>query len=99
MIQTPKVKISIFEDFSLSDINLTDAAKYIEKAKQRVEMPDATISSFSIRRTKKSVMDDTFRIEWSVSLKKGVNEASVDYDNDGNEIRVRKNGKTIFSEK
>ena len=61
LIQTPKVKVSIFEDFSLSDINLTDAAKYIEKAKQRVEMPDATLSSFSIRRTKKSVMDDTFR--------------------------------------
>jgi hypothetical protein len=99
LIQTPKVKISIFEDFSLSDINLTDAAKYIEKAKQRVEMPDASLSSFTIRRTKKSVMSDTFRNEWSVSLKKGVNEGSVDYDNDGNEIRVRKNGKTIFSEK
>ena len=99
LLQTPKIKTQLNEDFSLSDINLTDAAKYIEKAKQRVEMPDATISSLSIRRTIKSVMDKIFYTEWSVSLKKGVNEASVYYDNDGNEMLVRKNGKTIFSAK
>ena len=95
----PKIKTQLNEDFSLGDINLTDAAKYIEKAKQRVEMPDATLSSFSIRRTIKSVMDKSFYTQWSVSLKKGVNEATVDYDNNGNEMLVRKNGKTIFSAK
>jgi hypothetical protein len=99
LVQMPKIKTPLNEDLTLSDINLTDAAKYIEKARQRVEMPDATLSSFSIRRMTRSVTDKTFRTEWGVSLKKGVNEGSVDYDNDGNEIRVRKNGKTIFSEK
>jgi hypothetical protein len=34
-----------------------------------------------------------------VSLKSGVNEASVEYDNDGNEIYVRKNGEKISEEK
>jgi hypothetical protein len=34
-----------------------------------------------------------------VSLKKGTSEGSVDYDGNGNEIHVRKNRKTIFSEK
>jgi hypothetical protein len=99
LVQMPKIKTSFNEDFSLSDINLPDAAKYIEKAKQRVEMPDAALTSFTIRRTTKSVMDKTFRTEWGVSLKKGVNEASIYYDNDGTETLVRKNGKTIFSAK
>ena len=87
------------EDFSLSDINLTDAAKYLEQAKRRVEMPDGVVSSFSIRREIKGMMDKTFRIVWSVGLKKGVNEGSVSYDNDGNELSVKKNGETIFEEK
>ena len=99
LVKLPKIKTPFNEDLTLGDINLPDAANYIEKAKQRVEMPDASLTSFSIRRTTKSVMDKTFRTEWGVSLKKGVNEASVYYDNDGKEIRVRKNGKEIFSEK
>lgn len=99
LVKMPKIKTPFNEDLSLSDINLTDAAKYIEKAKQRVEMPDASLTSFSVRRATKSVFDKTFRTEWGVSLKKGVNEGSVYFDNEGNEIRVLKNGKTIFSEK
>ncbi|MEO6589485.1 MAG: hypothetical protein ABIP06_09290 [Pyrinomonadaceae bacterium] len=98
LVQMPKINTQLNEDFTLGDINLTDAAKYIEKAKRRVEMPDATISSMSVRRTVKSVMDRVFYTEWSVNLKKGVNEGSVYYDNDGKEIRVRKNGKIIFDE-
>ncbi len=99
LVQVPKIKTQLNEDFSLSDINLPDAAKYIEQAKQRVEMPDASLTSFSIRRTAKSVMDKTFYTEWGVSLKKGSNEGSVYYDNDGKVKLVRKNGKTIFSAK
>ena len=98
-IDMPKINSPFQEDYSFSDINLTDAVKYLELAKKRVEMPDGVVSSLSVRRETVSVMDKTFRIVWSVSLKKGVNEGSVNYDNDGNEISVRKNGETIFEEK
>jgi len=98
LVQMPKINTSFEQDFVLGDINLPDAANYLEKAKQRVEMPDAVLTSMSIRRTTKSVLNKEFRTVWSVSLKKGVNEASVDYDTEGKEIRVRKNGKTIFEE-
>jgi hypothetical protein len=99
LLQTTRTKSSYSEDFSLGDINLPDATKFIEKAKQRVNMPDATVSLVRIRRETKSVMDKTFRTEWDVSLKKGVNEGSVYYDNGGNEFRVIKNGKVVSREK
>lgn len=99
LVQMPKINSPFKEDFSIGDINLADAAKYLEKAKQRLEMPDGVVSSLSVRRETKSVMDKTFRIVWSVNLTKDVNEGSVYYDNDGNEISVRKNGETIFEEK
>ncbi len=81
--QIPKVKSSQEEDFSLGDVDLTDAV----------------VSSVSVNRETKSVMDKTFRTVWSVSLQKGVNNANVYYTNDGKEFRVVKNGEFIFNEK
>jgi hypothetical protein len=99
LIQMTKTKSSVYEDFSLNDINLPNAADFVEKAKQRVNIPEAVVSAISIRRETVSVTSKDFRTIWSVSLKKGVNEGSVYYDNDGKEIRVIKNGETIFKEK
>lgn len=99
LVQMPSIKIPGSENFSLKNINLPDAAAFVEKARTRVDMPDAALSSLSIRREKSVFNDKGFRTVWSVSLKKGVNEGSVNYDNDGNETLVKKNGKIVFSEK
>jgi hypothetical protein len=87
------------EAFSISDIDLSKAAELVEKAKSLVELPDASVGSFTIRRSKSPFDQKGFRTLWDVSLKSGVKEGSVDYDNDGNQIRVRKNGQDIFKEK
>ncbi|MDQ3133140.1 MAG: hypothetical protein M3Q99_20620, partial [Acidobacteriota bacterium] len=83
----------------LSEINLPDAAAFVEKARERTNMPDATVSLISIRRETVSVMSKVFQTTYRVSLKKGVNEGGVEYDNDGNEIRVYKNGKIVSEKK
>ena len=87
------------ENFSINDLDFANAARFLEKAKARVGMPNASLGSMSVRRESSRFDDKGFRTQWHVSLKSGVNEASVDYDNDGNEIRVRKNGETISEEK
>lgn len=99
LVKMPTIKTSIREDFSLSEINLPDAAAFVEKAKARTNMPDATVSLISIRREAVSVMSKVFQTTYRVSLKKGVNEGGVEYDNDGNEIRVYKNGKIVSEKK
>ena len=83
----------------MNDINLPDAVAFIEKAKTRTAMPDAVVSSVSIRRETVSVTSKVFQTYWSVSLQKGVNSGSVVYDNDGNEVRVYKNGKVVSEKK
>lgn len=85
--------------FSLSEINLTDSAKLVEKAKTSVDMPDAAVGSISIERKKPNFVDKDFQLIWSIFLQKGVNEAVVDYDDKGNEIYVKKNEKVIFKKK
>ncbi|HQU85941.1 MAG TPA: hypothetical protein PKY59_22635 [Pyrinomonadaceae bacterium] len=99
LVQMPKITSVIGEDFSINSVDLKNAAKFLERTKQRVGMPDGVVSSLSIRRSTVSVMSKTMRTVWDVNLKKGVNEGSVYFDNDGNEIRVRKNGETIWEEK
>ncbi|MGI8545311.1 MAG: hypothetical protein ACR2MD_17770 [Aridibacter sp.] len=85
--------------FSLNDINLTDAANLVEKAKTRVDMPDAEVGNISIERKKPNFVDKDFQLIWSIFLKKGVNDAGVNYDDKGNEIYVKKNEKIIFRKK
>lgn len=99
LVQMPRMKFPGREDFSLVDITLSDAASYIEKAKRRVDMSDATVSSLSIRREKSNFDNKGFRTIWGVGLKKGVNEADVYYDNNGSETLVKKDGETVFREK
>ncbi len=99
LVKMPTIKTSIREDFSLSEINLPDAAAFVEKAKERTNMPDATVSLISIRRETVSVTSKVFQTTYRVSLKKGVNEGGVEYDNDGNEIRVYRNGKIVSEKK
>lgn len=62
-------------------------------------MPDATVFLISIRREAVSVMSKVFQTTFRVSLKKRVNEGGVEYDNDGNEIRIYKNGKIVSEKK
>ena len=62
-------------------------------------MPNASLGSLSVRRSSSPFNDKGPRTEWHVSLNSGVNEASVEYDNEGNEISVRKNGDVISEEK
>jgi hypothetical protein len=85
--------------FSLNDINLPDAAVLIEKARTRVNMPDAALDSVSIAQKKFSFNNKEFRIIWSVNFKKALNEGAVEYDNQGNEILVSQNGETISDKK
>ena len=99
LIKMPTIKTSIREDFILSDINLPDAAAYVEKAKERANMPDAAVSLISISRETVSVTSKVFQTTYRVSLKKGVNESGVEYDNNGNEIRVYRNGKIVSENK
>ena len=87
------------ENFSINDVDFANAARFFEKAKARVGMPNASLGSLSVRRSSSPFDKKGFRTQWHVSLKSGVNEGSVDYDNEGNEIRVRKNGETISEEK
>ena len=87
------------ENYSIDDVDLANAARFFEKAKARVDMPNASLGSMSVRRRSSSFDNKGFRTLWHVSLKSGVNEASVEYDNDGNEVSVRKNGETISEEK
>jgi len=99
LMKMPTIKTSIREDFSLSEINLPDAAVFVQKAKERTNMPDATVSVISIRRELISVTGKVFHTTYRVSLKKGVNEGGVEYDNNGNEIRVYRNGKIVSEKK
>lgn len=98
-VKMPRMKIPGEANYSINDVDFANAARFFEKAKQRVGMPNASLASLSVRRRSSPFDNKGFRIQWHVSLKSGVNEGSVDYDNDGNEIRVKKNGDTISEEK
>ena len=87
------------ENFNISTVDFANAARFFEKAKSRVGMPDASLGSLSVRRGSSSFDDKGMQTEWHVSLKKGVNEASVEYDNDGVETMVRKNGENLSGKK
>ena len=98
-VKMPTMRLSGSENYSINDVDFANAARFFEKAKARVGMPNASLGSLSVRRNSSHFDNKGFRTQWHVSLKSGVNEASVDYDNDGNEIRVKKNGETISEEK
>ncbi len=93
------IKFPTQEDFTLNDLNLPDAVAFIEKAKTRIAIPDAAISYIIIKREKNSITSKVFHITWSVYFQKGVNSGWVSYYNDGNEVRVYKNGEIISEKK
>lgn len=98
-VKSPHIRIpGREENYSIADVDLANAARFFEKAKQRVAMPNATLGSLSVRRRSSPFDNKGFRTEWNLSLKSGVNEAMVQYDNEGNEMLVRKNGETISDE-
>jgi hypothetical protein len=99
LVRMPSIKMPGQENFSVNDVDFANAARFFEKARTRVGMPNASLASLSVRRRSSPFDNKGFRTQWHVSLKSGVNEGSVDYDNEGNEIRVRKNGETISEEK
>jgi hypothetical protein len=99
LVKTPIINIPGNENFAIGDIDLTKAPDLIEKSRTRLDLPNASISSFSIRRSKSPFDKKGARTVWDVSLKSGVKDGSVQYDNDGTEIRVRKNGQIISEEK
>jgi hypothetical protein len=85
--------------YLLSDVNLADAVTLVEKAKTRVNMPDAAIGYITIERKKSNLNDKDFRIIWEIYLKKGVSDGRVEYDNDGREVLASKNGKVVSGDK
>ena len=87
--------------FLLSSVNLADAADYIEKAKNRLDMRGASVSSVSIQRDTMSVLDKTLRTTLDVGLQSGSEKGYVFYDlsNGGAEMRVVKNGETVSETK
>ena len=99
LVKMPAIRMPGSENFAIDSVDFANAARFFEKAKQRVGMPNASLGSLSVRRNSSMFDKKGFRTTWHVSLKSGVNEGSVDYDNDGTEIRVRKNGETISEEK
>lgn len=98
-VKTSLMKLPGRENFSIADIDLTKAADFLEKARDRTQMPGAAVSSFSINRSKSPFNTKGYRTLWDVGLKAGVKEGRVEYDNDGNEVIVKVNGKTVFEEK
>lgn len=94
----PQSRFQIFKDFSLSEINLLNAADFIAKARQQTEMPESVFASMSVQRKQTNLEKNNFQIIWSVSLKQGINEATVVFNNSGKVIRVSRNGKTILEE-
>ena len=99
LVKLPNINMPGSENFSISDIDLPKATDLIDKTRTRIGLPDAKVQSFSIRRSKSPFDKKGFRTIWDVSMKSGVKEGSVEYDNDGTEIRVRKNGEIISEEK
>ena len=98
LVKMPNISLPGSENFKITDIDLTRAADLVDKTRARVEMPNASVASFSIRRSQSPFDKKGFRTIWDVSLKSGVKDGSVQYDNDGNEISVRKNGKIVSEE-
>lgn len=99
LVKLPTMSLPNRQNFSFSDFKLADAVTFIEKTRQRLEMPEAKVSAITIRRENWSTNKNAFQIIWGVGLKKGVTEGNVNYDNDGNEIFVYKNGKVVFAKK
>jgi hypothetical protein len=99
LVKLPNINMPGSENFSINDIDLPKAADLIDKTRKRIGLPDAKVQSFSIRRSKSPFDKKGFRTIWDVSMKSGIKEGSVEYDNDGTEIRVRKNGEIISEEK
>ncbi len=98
-VRMPRIILPGAENFSINDVDFANAARFFEEAKSRVGMPNASLSSLSLRRRSPSFDAKGTRTVWSVSLKSGVNEASVEYDNDGKEISAKKNGDVVGKEK
>ncbi|MGB7069280.1 MAG: hypothetical protein WBD22_07280 [Pyrinomonadaceae bacterium] len=98
LVKSPRPPKSFSEDFLITDVDLTKVPDLIAKTKTRVGMPDAEFYLLTILSQTRTVYHKEHRRVWYVTVKSGVNEGRAIYDNDGNEIRVTKNGETIFEE-
>ena len=98
-VKMPAIKFPGQANFKVTDVDFANAARFFAKAKERVSMPNASLASLTVRRSSSPFDNKGMRTEWTVSLKSGVNEAMIDYDNDGSEIRVTNNGENISEEK
>jgi len=98
-IDMPAFKVFGEKSFSIDDIKLTATVKLLEKARTRVNMPDATVNYIIIEEEKMNFTGKNPPIIWSINLKKGANEGTVNYDNDGSETLVEKNGEVVFRKK
>lgn len=80
---------NFYENFSLAEVDLSNAASFVEKAKTRLNLPNAKLDFISVER-RRMIPDTVFKTIWRVRLKSGANEGSVEYDAGGAEIRVSK---------
>jgi hypothetical protein len=87
-----------FGDFSLNDVDLLNAARYIALAAERIEMPDSAFTRMTVRRQRDDRRSNDFYMVWTVYFDLGVNEATVVLNHEGKVIQIRKNGKIIFEE-
>ncbi len=83
--------------FSIDDINFVRALDFLEKAKVRLEMPNAEVTSISFSRKARTVMNlDNKYNRIDVSLREGKNEGSVGFDlTDGSEVIAWRNGREL----
>lgn len=97
LVTTKAIPSRVEANFALDDIDLATALDYLEKAKVRLKMPNAEVSSISFSRSVKTVMNlDDKRNQVFVSLREGKNEGSVNFDlTDGSEINASRNGRGI----
>jgi hypothetical protein len=91
---------SMQESFPLGDVDLTKVIDYLEKARARTGLSNGTVTSISIQRETKSVMNKEFYNTIDVSLQSGVNTGMVIYDlANGEEVRVYKDGEVVSDKK
>ncbi len=84
------------QEFNPGEVRLNDVYGYIEKAKKRLELPNAVQSSLSVQKDTPNPFNKNPPLYWSIHIKDKVNEGWVQFDNKtGKEIQAYKNGKYL----
>lgn len=74
----------IFQPFPISSVNLADVVGLVQKARQRLDLPNGQLKYVSFNKESSGAV-------WRVSIEQGANGGIVSYDEKLNEISVRKN--------